>query len=1321
MTFAIISKNTHRLTETLNALNTQSKPDFEVIIIHPDQNQMSIDWQDYHFDICRIDVKWDLGLAFAKNTALKYVRTEIVAFLEQGAVPQADVAEKILNHFQNKLLRGLRGKFVPLNPDDDLPQEYDLGEAIIPTDCAAGVLTAFRKAAIEKVGGFDEWLTENVELIDLSFRIAQNSTQKIHSILYCPDVVVCCQTNKTDDMLAMIRRKCTGILARGKNPAIDGYAEYMQYHGPDKKHEIENDYVIANRIAQFMLAMYPEKAVEWAKKAVALQPGIAECHYNLGCIYAALKDYHSAQQIFEQLLESLQQLMTYQSDDAETIQWYGKTAIKLLEVYCGQDNRAQAKLLARQILDHPHIQQDPDQKQQFLELMEQFNSPAINRQTATTDLPVEQTVTDDPIPVDLSIILATKDRAELLDEMLTSLQDAANGIDYEVIVIEGGSSDKTMEILQKQNVTKVFDETEHLGVGRHSWPQLYNFGLEKARGKWAMFASDDITFSPNCLSDAVARLDSCPPSVAGGILFYKNSHPTNPQWADFAIDFAHGQKLQLNYGLIRMDDFNAAGGLTEDYRFYCADTDLCYKLYEQGKTLIPLPRGFVTHHNLLDTQKSANADTSGRDIQLLHTRWQHYISSDLPHPRRLFWQPEMADAFGLPADMKQAQCNWDSFWHGLALLQSQNSEPAMLKFIECFKAGCQYPVLLKYLARAAQHCGRSQLVEKIHAVIQKPLSSGNTDHDDDSKPQIAALIFSKDRAMQLHAALQSFIQHCRDNDKMTISILYKTSNQKYQRQYEQLQRQFPEINFIPETNFKRQTLSILRPHDMILFIVDDNICVRDFSIEQIARTLIQTTDALGFSLRLGMNTTYCYAKDADQPLPSFENVTEHILKYNWTGASFDFAYPLELSSSLYRCADILPMLERLDFDNPNIAEGLLAANARIFADTKSMLLCFDTSVAFCNPVNIVQSVSDNRSGSNQKFTSENLAKLFDDGYRVDTADDDGFTPQACHQEVPLRFKKIRTKPVRTKGHTPLVTVEMVTYNGEKYIAKAIESVLSQTFGDFELLIVDDGSTDNTADMIQSFKDARVNYIHQSHANCATARNTVIRNASGTYILTVDCDDTLSPQYLENMLAVARRSPGIDYFYPAALALIDETDRQIGQWDYREFEDNKALVHFLFDQGFSPIPNPGSLKRKALFDKTGPYDNLDSTEDFVFLCQNALKLNFKRCAIQSPYFYRRLAESLSTSSDARDRITAETLHWMIQHYRPEMLCPDIRQIEQNDLRKLHFYRYIIKTLSKHAQGYHMIKNSHYFEQYITYYRLQLTQLEKDLQMAVRPEG
>jgi glycosyltransferase involved in cell wall biosynthesis len=102
------------------------------------------------------------------------------------------------------------------------------------------------------------------------------------------------------------------------------------------------------------------------------------------------------------------------------------------------------------------------------------------------------------------------------------------------------------------------------------------------------------------------------------------------------------------------------------------------------------------------------------------------------------------------------------------------------------------------------------------------------------------------------------------------------------------------------------------------------------------------------------------------------------------------------------------------------------------------------------------------------------------------------------------------------SHTPFFSVIIPTYNREKSIVEAVESVLSQTFEDFELLVIDDGSTDGTADLLKpiSERDSRLRYIFQENAERSAARNNGIDQSKGQYLCFLDSDDIYLPEHLE---------------------------------------------------------------------------------------------------------------------------------------------------------------------------------------------------------------
>ena len=412
-----------------------------------------------------------------------------------------------------------------------------------------------------------------------------------------------------------------------------------------------------------------------------------------------------------------------------------------------------------------------------------------------------------------------------------------------------------------------------------------------------------------------------------------------------------------------------------------------------------------------------------------------------------------------------------------------------------------------------------------------------------NKKNTVAIIFSKDRAMQLNATIESFLLHCTDNDNVDLNILYNTSTKLYTNQYDQLKSRFPEINFIRETDFRHQTLSLIEKNEYVLFLVDDNIFVKPFSIQNTIYFLQKEGDAIGFSLRLGKNTTYCYPLSSQQRIPAFMEVGEGILKYCWLNEQHDFGYPLEVSSSVYRSKDMLRLLSRLDFTNPNTLEGTMASN-KYFEPNLRHLLTFDESVTFCNPVNIVQNVTNNKFGKLNNYTSKELADYFSQGKLIDVEKYIGFTPNASHQEMELYFIDTDIK----KTYKPRFSIIMANYNNEKYIAEAIESVLNQTCKDWELIIVEDCSTDNSLCVIKKYiNDKRIRLIqHEKNKGYTATLKTGVTHVKSEYFGIFDSDDCLVDNAIEIMYDAHVKNPDCGLIYSQYVKCNSELNpREIG--------------------------------------------------------------------------------------------------------------------------------------------------------------------------------
>ena len=115
----------------------------------------------------------------------------------------------------------------------------------------------------------------------------------------------------------------------------------------------------------------------------------------------------------------------------------------------------------------------------------------------------------------------------------------------------------------------------------------------------------------------------------------------------------------------------------------------------------------------------------------------------------------------------------------------------------------------------------------------------------------------------------------------------------------------------------------------------------------------------------------------------------------------------------------------------------------------------------------------------------------------------------------------------TSAVQPLVSVIMPAYNAERYIAEAISSVLAQRYTNWELLVVNDGSTDGTVAIMESFKDPRIRLFHKANGGIGSARNLALRHVRGAFICGLDSDDVMPPESIASRIAVFQAHPEAD--------------------------------------------------------------------------------------------------------------------------------------------------------------------------------------------------
>lgn len=178
---------------------------------------------------------------------------------------------------------------------------------------------------------------------------------------------------------------------------------------------------------------------------------------------------------------------------------------------------------------------------------------------------------------------------------------------------------------------------------------------------------------------------------------------------------------------------------------------------------------------------------------------------------------------------------------------------------------------------------------------------------------------------------------------------------------------------------------------------------------------------------------------------------------------------------------------------------------------------------------------------------------------------------------------------------PRVSVVIPAYNRAHLICQTLESVLAQTYRDFEVIVVDDGSTDDTLAVLSAYGD-RIGIIRQSNRGLSSARNTGIREATGEFVAFLDSDDLWLPTKLEHQMALLDANPGLPWVYTDAEAFDGETGRTLYLYSRFTRLYQGDVLHHLILGDFIPTPTP--VVRRAVFCEVGEfYDNKCVAEDW----------------------------------------------------------------------------------------------------------------------------
>ena len=219
--------------------------------------------------------------------------------------------------------------------------------------------------------------------------------------------------------------------------------------------------------------------------------------------------------------------------------------------------------------------------------------------------------------------------------------------------------------------------------------------------------------------------------------------------------------------------------------------------------------------------------------------------------------------------------------------------------------------------------------------------------------------------------------------------------------------------------------------------------------------------------------------------------------------------------------------------------------------------------------------------------------------------------------------------------TKTVSVIIPAYNSGEYLSETLESVIAQTMTDWECIVVDDGSTDNTKMLVESYcaKEPRIIYLHQVNSGVSDARNNGIRQSSGKYICPLDGDDLLEKTYLEKAVRYLETHADTKHVYCYARTFGAENEvLEFPDFDYQEFLWNNQIFNY-------------AVYRRADYDKTTGYNaNMKyGLEDWDFFL-SLLKPDDKVFCIKEPlYLYRKRETTRSVTLEDHRKETLVQLY------------------------------------------------------------------------------
>lgn len=273
-----------------------------------------------------------------------------------------------------------------------------------------------------------------------------------------------------------------------------------------------------------------------------------------------------------------------------------------------------------------------------------------------------------------------------------------------------------------------------------------------------------------------------------------------------------------------------------------------------------------------------------------------------------------------------------------------------------------------------------------------------------------------------------------------------------------------------------------------------------------------------------------------------------------------------------------------------------------------------------------------------------------------------------------------------------ITVVIPTYNRADYLPKTLDSVLAQTYRDYEVVVVDDGSTDGTQHVLRGYAGL-VQVVQQPNLGVGQARNTGISVAKGRYIAFLDSDDIWFPRKLELQVLALESDRDLKWVYSDAYSFDGETGQRLHLLSDSVKQHEGHIAERLILEDFIPSPTP--VVARSVFDEVGCFSNIQVVEDWEMWLRIAARYPIRRVP-QALAGYRVHQHSVTRVQDPlshlRQRVQAIEL---AVAFDPRLYQPHLRRAVANQylitgksllsVRDTALSRRMFRTAIQHAPG------------------------------------